>query len=106
MISLTVAEIAAAIGAEAPAGTAEQVVGGSVETDSRLVGAGSIFFALPGEVTDGHLFAEGAVTNGAALVVAERPLDLDVPVLVVDDWNELSDEVKVSRISLTRPKVS
>ena len=42
MISLTVAEIAAAIGAEAPAGTAEQVVGGSVETDSRLVGAGSI----------------------------------------------------------------
>tara|TARA_R110000868_G_scaffold411776_1_gene710001 strand:- start:43132 stop:44538 length:1407 start_codon:yes stop_codon:yes gene_type:complete len=85
MISLTVAEIAAAIGAEAPAGTAEQVVGGSVETDSRLVGAGSIFFALPGEVTDGHLFAEGAVTNGAALVVAERPLDLDVPVLVVDD---------------------
>ncbi len=85
MISLTVAEIAAAIGAEAPAGTAEQVVGGSVETDSRLVGAGSIFFALPGEVTDGHLFAEGAVTNGAALVVAERPLDLDVPVLVIDD---------------------
>ena len=85
MISLTVAEIAAAIGAEAPAGTAEQVVGGSVETDSRLVGAGSIFFALPGEVTDGHLFAEGAVANGAVLVVAERPLDLDVPVLVVDD---------------------
>ncbi len=85
MISLTVAEIAAAIGAEAPAGTAEQVVGGSVETDSRLVGAGSIFFALPGEVTDGHLFAEGAVASGAALVVAERPLDLDVPVLVVDD---------------------
>ena len=36
-------------------------------------------------MTDGHLFAEGAVTNGAALVVAERPLDLDVPVLVVDD---------------------
>ena len=29
-----------------------------------------------------------------------------LPVLVVDDWNELSDEVKVSRISLTRPKVS
>jgi UDP-N-acetylmuramoyl-tripeptide--D-alanyl-D-alanine ligase len=36
-------------------------------------------------VTDGHLFAADAVERGAALVVAERPLELPVPVLIVPD---------------------
>jgi len=65
--------------------TADAVVSGSVQTNSTLVEPGSIFFALPGEVTDGHLFAADAAARGAALVVAERPLDLPVPLLVVPD---------------------
>jgi UDP-N-acetylmuramoyl-tripeptide--D-alanyl-D-alanine ligase len=65
--------------------TADEFVTGSVQTNSTLVEPGSIFFALPGEVTDGHLFAADAVERGAALVVAERPLELPVPVLVVPD---------------------
>lgn len=86
MIALTLAELAEALGARLlgshdPA----TVVSGSVETDSRLVGPGSIFFALPGEVTDGHRFAGGAVEAGAALVVVERELDLPVPQLLVAD---------------------
>jgi UDP-N-acetylmuramoyl-tripeptide--D-alanyl-D-alanine ligase len=64
---------------------ADTVVSGSVQTNSTLVEPGSIFFALPGEVTDGHLFATDAVERGAALVVAERPLDLPIPLLVVPD---------------------
>jgi len=63
--------------------TADSSVSGSVQTNSTLVEPGSIFFALPGEVTDGHLFAADAVARGAALVVAERPLDVAVPLLVV-----------------------
>jgi UDP-N-acetylmuramoyl-tripeptide--D-alanyl-D-alanine ligase len=69
-------------------GSEETVVAGSVQTDSRLVEPGSIFFALPGEHTDGALFAPAAVGNGAALVVAERELDLPVPVIVVADGVE------------------
>jgi len=65
--------------------TAEEFVSGSVQTNSTLVEHGSIFFALPGEVTDGHLFVSDAVERGAALVVAERPLDVPVPLLVVPD---------------------
>src|SRR5690606_24873034 len=65
--------------------TGETVVAGSVETDSRLVTPGSIFFALPGEVTDGHLFAPAAVAAGAALVISREELDLAVPQLVVAD---------------------
>ncbi|VXB44420.1 UDP-N-acetylmuramoyl-tripeptide--D-alanyl-D-alanine ligase [Frigoribacterium sp. 9N] len=60
-------------------------VDGTVETDSRLVTRGSIFFALRGEVTDGHLFVDAATSNGAALVVAERELETTAPLVVVDD---------------------
>jgi UDP-N-acetylmuramoyl-tripeptide--D-alanyl-D-alanine ligase len=44
--------------------------GGAV--DSRRVSAGSAFFALPGEQTDGHLFVADAVARGAAAVVVSR----------------------------------
>ena len=88
MIALTVAEIVEITGGSLAPGQesrAEQVVSGSVETDSRLVQPGSVFVALRGEVTDGRLFVGSAVERGAALVVAEAPVDVDVPVVVVDD---------------------
>ncbi|CAN5331691.1 UDP-N-acetylmuramoyl-tripeptide--D-alanyl-D-alanine ligase [soil metagenome] len=86
MIALTLAEIADALGGQLLAGADPQlVVDGSVETDSRRVTPGSIFFALPGEVTDGHLFADAAAENGAALLIVERPVDAVVPQLQVTD---------------------
>lgn len=85
MIALTLAEIADALGGELVRGEPETIVSGSVETDSRLVASGSVFFALPGESTDGALFAPAAVGAGAALIVAERELDVDAPLVVVDD---------------------
>lgn len=85
MIALTLAEIADALGGRIVRGDAGAVVSGSVETDSRLVGPGSVFVALPGETTDGALFASAAAEAGAALVVAERELDGAVPLVVVDD---------------------
>lgn len=83
MIPLTVGEIAGIVGGTYSGPDADLVVSGSVETDSRLVAAGSIFFAMPGEVTDGHVFVPDAVDRGAALVVAERPVEAGVPVVVV-----------------------
>ncbi|WP_309713820.1 UDP-N-acetylmuramoyl-tripeptide--D-alanyl-D-alanine ligase [Pseudolysinimonas sp.] len=76
MIALTLAEIADALGGRIERGEPENVIDGSIETDSRLVSAGSVFFALPGETTDGALFAPAAVEAGAALVIAERELAL------------------------------
>lgn len=66
-------------------GAADDVVHGSVETDSRLVGSGSIFVALPGEMTDGHRFAPDAVAAGAALVICREQLELSAPQLIVTD---------------------
>jgi len=98
VIDLTFSEIAAAVGGEllrVPDADAI-VTAASVHTDSRLVATGDIFFALPGEVTDGHLFAPTAVQNGAALVVVEHELDLEIPQLLVPNGvTALSDLARV-----------
>jgi UDP-N-acetylmuramoyl-L-alanyl-D-glutamate--2,6-diaminopimelate ligase len=51
--------------------------------DSRQVAPGALFACVPGLNRDGHEFASAAVACGAAAVLCERPLDLDVPQLVV-----------------------
>jgi UDP-N-acetylmuramoylalanine--D-glutamate ligase len=53
--------------------------------DARHVRPGSLFFCVPGARADGHDFAAEAVANGAVALVVERPLELDVPQLVVPD---------------------
>ena len=57
----------------------------SIENDNRKVKKGSLFICIKGYTVDGHDFAASAVTNGAVAILAERPLDLDVPVIVVND---------------------
>ncbi len=52
--------------------------------DSRVVASGDLFCCIPGSTYDGHEFAERAVRAGAAAVIAERALDLPVPVVIVD----------------------
>jgi UDP-N-acetylmuramoyl-L-alanyl-D-glutamate--2,6-diaminopimelate ligase len=53
--------------------------------DARQATPGSLYFCIPGSRADGHDFAPAAVENGAVALVVERPLDLPVPQLVVDD---------------------
>lgn len=88
MIELTLAQVAAACGGElvlAAGDSAETTVEGIVQTDSRLVVPGGVFFAMVGETTDGHLFVGSAVANGALLVIAERRMDTIVSQVVVPD---------------------
>ncbi len=58
---------------------------GDLAYDARAVGPDALFFCVPGSRADGHDFASEAVANGAAALVVERPLELDVPQLVVLD---------------------
>jgi UDP-N-acetylmuramoyl-L-alanyl-D-glutamate--2,6-diaminopimelate ligase len=53
--------------------------------DSGRVAEGTLFFCFPGERTDGHDFAPAALEAGAAALVVEQPLDLDVPQAQVED---------------------
>ena len=52
--------------------------------DSRSVGPGSLFFAVPGEHVDGHAYVGRAADAGAAAAIVERRVDAAVPQLVVD----------------------
>ena len=53
--------------------------------DARDAGPGSLYFCVPGSRADGHDFAPEAVANGAVALVVQRPLELPVPQLVVED---------------------
>lgn len=81
MIPRTAGEIAAIVGGELHDVAPDAPVAGPVEFDSRSVAPGSVFLALPGARADGHDFAAGAVADGAALVLAARPVG--VPAVVV-----------------------
>jgi UDP-N-acetylmuramoyl-L-alanyl-D-glutamate--2,6-diaminopimelate ligase len=54
-----------------------------VAFDSRLVVPGALFFCVRGATADGHDFTEEAVRSGAAALVVERWLDLDLPQILV-----------------------
>jgi UDP-N-acetylmuramoyl-L-alanyl-D-glutamate--2,6-diaminopimelate ligase len=51
--------------------------------DARAVPSDSLFFCIPGAKADGHEFAVEAVERGAVALVVERPLEVDVPQLIV-----------------------
>jgi UDP-N-acetylmuramoyl-L-alanyl-D-glutamate--2,6-diaminopimelate ligase len=51
--------------------------------DSRQVKAGDLFVCICGEKTDGHLYIDQAVANGAAALVTEKPVSAPIPSLQV-----------------------
>lgn len=83
---MTIADIAAVLGLPMPAnaGAGHTVVHGAA-IDSRRVQAGQLFVCIRGERVDGHDFAAAAVQAGAVAVLAERPVNVPVPVLLVKD---------------------
>ncbi|MFK4760181.1 UDP-N-acetylmuramoyl-tripeptide--D-alanyl-D-alanine ligase [Microbacterium sp. ZW T5_45] len=88
MIALSLAEIAAVLGGElrlAGTDSADTVVDGVVDTDSRNMSSGSVFVAKPGAETDGHRFVGAAAQAGAALAIVEHPVDVSISQIVVPD---------------------
>jgi UDP-N-acetylmuramoyl-L-alanyl-D-glutamate--2,6-diaminopimelate ligase len=61
---------------------------GRAQHDSRAVVAGSVFCCVPGAAHDGHDHAAEAVAAGAAALLCERPLGLDVPEVRVESVRE------------------
>jgi UDP-N-acetylmuramoyl-L-alanyl-D-glutamate--2,6-diaminopimelate ligase len=102
----------------------ERIVGdASVEVsdlayDSRKAGPGTLFFCVRGEKQDGHDFAGRAVRTGAAALVVERELELEVPQVVVADaraamaplaarfWGDPTAELRVVAVTGTNGKTT
>ena len=81
MIEETLAELARVVGGALHRATGDERITGTVEFDSRAVGPGGLFVALPGERADGHAFARTALDAGAAGVLAAR--EVDGPAVIV-----------------------
>jgi len=91
---------------------------GDLAYDARAAGPGSLFFCVPGSRADGHDFAADAVANGAVALVVERPVDVDVPQLVVPDvrramapvavefFGRPSEELQVAGVTGTNGKTT
>ncbi|TGC20502.1 UDP-N-acetylmuramoyl-tripeptide--D-alanyl-D-alanine ligase [Escherichia sp. E2562] len=57
----------------------------AVTTDTRKLTPGCLFVALKGERFDAHDFANQAKAGGAGALLVSRPLDIDLPQLIVKD---------------------
>ncbi|MGH3132419.1 MAG: UDP-N-acetylmuramoyl-L-alanyl-D-glutamate--2,6-diaminopimelate ligase [Gaiellaceae bacterium] len=80
-------ELEALIRALAPSEVtgARPVAIGDLAYDTRRVTKGALFFCVRGDRVDGHELAWEAVERGAAAVVVDHPLGVDVPQLVVPE---------------------
>lgn len=90
----------------------------ALEFDSRAVKPGALFFCVPGTQADGHDFAGSAAKAGAAALVVERELDIDIPQFRVGDarsalalgaarfYDEPSEKLKLVGITGTNGKTT
>src|SRR2546427_8936029 len=113
-------ELERVIGALAPRTVIARTVAEVLDLayDARAAGPGALFFCVPGARADGHDFAAEAVAHGAVALVVERPLDLPVPQLVVNDaraavaaaadafFGEPTRELTVARVTGTNGKAT
>ena len=76
-------ELARSIPAGAAVSAEAEVTG--LVCDSRKVKKGDLYFCLPGLRVDGHNFAKAAADAGAAALVVERKLPVDLPQVLVED---------------------
>lgn len=76
-------ELARSIPAGASVSAEAEVTG--LVCDSRKVKKGDLYFCLPGLRVDGHNFAKAAADAGAAALVVERKLPVDLPQVLVED---------------------
>ncbi len=56
-----------------------------LSADSRTVSEGFAFFAVPGHAGDGINYVEEAKRRGACVIVAQRAVACDLPIIIVDD---------------------
>lgn len=54
-----------------------------LEVDSRAVEPGGVFVCIEGFTVDGHKFVQQAIDNGARVIVASKPVDVDLDKVAV-----------------------
>src|SRR5699024_11187900 len=57
----------------------------NIANDSREVIPGSLFVCIKGYTVDGHDFVQEAAAKGAVAIIAEKTMDVSLPVIIVRD---------------------
>lgn len=65
----------------------------SINDNSNVEQPGSLFVCIEGLNVDGHDCVKEAVSNGAIAIVASKDIDIDVPVIKVDDTNAAMNDI-------------
>lgn len=106
MIKRSIAQLANMLGIKWQ-GNSETMVTG-VTIDSRKIEKGNLFVPFKGEHTDGHVYVEQALKNGAAVALWQK----DVPnppenmeLLIVDDTLAALQKIASSYLQEVKPKV-
>lgn len=84
MKQMTLAEATSHLLTASIKGDASTIITG-LAVDSRKVKAGDLFFCISGTTDDGHRYAPQAAAAGAAALVVERVLDIELPQIVVKE---------------------
>ncbi|UWG98430.1 UDP-N-acetylmuramoyl-L-alanyl-D-glutamate--2,6-diaminopimelate ligase [Dehalobacter sp. DCM] len=84
----TIAEITAGINGAEALGDTTAIISG-ITHDSRRVTRGDLYVCIRGYKSDGHDFAGAAVQAGAAALVVEEYLPLDIPQIKVADTRHM-----------------
>lgn len=82
MIRVTLSQLAGILGGELKG---HDLSLDAVTTDTRKLTPGCLFVAFKGERFDAHDFVEQAKEGGAGALLVSRPLDIDLPQVVVKD---------------------
>ena len=69
------------------------------ETDSRKVKPGQTFVAIKGHTVDGHNYISDAIKNGAVAIIAEKEVEVSVPIKIVPNSSEYLKEQLVKEYS-------
>lgn len=56
-----------------------------IEIDSRKVKKGDLFVCITGFLTDGHLYIDDAIENGAIAILTQKPVEANRPTIQVND---------------------
>ena len=81
-----------------------------ISIDSRTIAAGEAYFAIKGDVHDGHKFVAGAYANGAAISIVAKDwqdqLDGETgPLLIVEDVLQALEKLGVAARARTDAKI-
>ncbi|QGT99131.1 UDP-N-acetylmuramoyl-dipeptide--2,6-diaminopimelate ligase [Candidatus Syntrophocurvum alkaliphilum] len=96
----------------------EEIAG--IAYDSRKVKPGYLFICIPGFKTDGHLYIDQAIKNGASAILAEKEINApqdcafiitnntrkSMPIIVSNYYHKPSEQLKVIGVTGTNGKTT